>query len=124
MQEDDIAYILNILRRGTIQWPGRALCLRRARKKVFDGKLTKAGKKVWKYFWQCSICKEWYREESMLEVDHIIEVGPYSGDIHLYASKLYCGQDNLQALCQVCHQKKTSNFNASLLFKRKQRIVD
>lgn len=112
-------HILNILRLGTVAWEGRQECLRLARKK-FPERIAAKGHQVYKYHWICSICRQWFRDEKMMEVDHIEEVGPFQGDWNDYIRRLYfCGQQNLQALCSVCHQKKTSGFNATLRYKRK-----
>ncbi len=104
-----------------MKWPGRSECLRRAREAVPAGLNKKTGAQKFKYYWRCATCREWYREESEMEVDHIVEVGPYTGDLHAYAAKMYCGQENLQALCVVCHMKKTSGYNSTLKYVRKPR---
>lgn len=109
MKKETLDHILNILREGTVTWGGRSECLRRARKRVEEG-LFKNGKKKIKYYWQCAKCKAWYRDESSLEVDHIVEIGkrPESvDDIVPYIKRMYCDIENLQALCIVCHKKKT-----------------
>lgn len=113
MEQEEIDYILNILRRGTIIWRGRNLCLNRNRyKKTHEGKLLWAR--------DCDGCGESHLlKDKDLEVDHIVEVGPFEGNFDTYVRKLYCRQDNLQALCFTCHSKKTSKFNASLRFQRK-----
>lgn len=122
MTQEDLDHISNVLRKGTVTWRGRSECLRRARKKVNDGNKTAKGKPVWKYFWKCAECEQWFRDESMMEVDHIVEIGPRPRSIEEvkdYILKMYCGQENLQALCQVCHMKKTKYYVAELKFKRK-----
>lgn len=122
MDRDTLKHILNTLRKGTITWNGRTECLRRARKKVFDGQLFKNGKPKWKYHWQCRKCKDWFNDVGMLEVDHIIEIGTEPKDLKEmaeYIGKMYCGQENLQALCQVCHKKKTVTANSTRIHSRK-----
>ncbi len=111
MNRDTELHILNILRQGTITWSGRSECLRRARKKVEEGK-TKDGKTRFKFHWQCNVCKHWFRDCGMIEVDHIEEVGEFKGSFDLYIPRLYCEQENLQAICVVCHKKKTAVFNS------------
>lgn len=113
-------HILNVLRRGTLTWPGRSEAMRRASKKVFEGRRNKMGEKILKTFWKCAHCKEWFRNSVDVEVDHIVEVGPFCGDLNIYASRMYCSQGNLQVLCYECHLVKTQNFNCVLMFERKK----
>ncbi len=80
----------------------------------------KNGKPKYKYYWKCAKCAELFRDEKSMEVDHIIEIGPFNGCLNDYAERMFCGQDNLQALCVGCHKKKTAT-NASLRFERKVR---
>lgn len=112
-------YIINVLRRGTLKWPGRTNALRKARKRFRNG-VTKKGETKWKFFWRCKKCLKWYRDEGDVEVDHIDPVGPYKGDLHEYALRMYCDEDNLQVLCITCHAKKTSA-GAHTKYKRKKR---
>lgn len=122
LSKEDIAYIIGKLREATITWRGRSECLKRARKRVEDGTIKSGpnkGKIKWKFFYQCAGCKEWFRDQESLEVDHIIEIGPFLGSWDVYIPKMFCGQDNLQALCDVCHKRKTSGFNAALRYVRK-----
>jgi Zn-finger protein len=112
--DEDVAFIYNLLRQGTVKWEGRAECLRLARKKVFMRRSIK-GSPVYKYFWQCADCKKWHRNEAEMEVDHIVEiggVGSWKGDWNEMISKIYPRpiSDCLQALCLWCHQKKTRNY--------------
>lgn len=121
------AYIVNLLRQGTITWPGRQECFKRHSRLEFEGHYTKAGVKKFKTYWQCCSCKEWYRDKTELEVDHIKEIGPYRPEIeHLedFVLRMYCGQENLQLLCVMCHKKKTSRFNSTRNYKRKNPYVD
>jgi 5-methylcytosine-specific restriction endonuclease McrA len=119
MSDDDIEYIKNTLRRGTVTWPGRAECLNRGRRKRVIGK-TKKGED--KFLWErnCDGCNTWHLlKDNLLEVDHIVEIGPFNGDWNDFIKRMYCDQSNLQALCMVCHKRKTSNFNSTLRFERK-----
>ena len=107
MDSDTIKLIMNQLRQGSLIWEGRKIALELARKKVHEG-FTKAGKSIYKYFWQCNECKEWFRDVSSVEVDHIEEIGPYKGDWNDYINRMYCSVDNLQVLCVKCHLGKTT----------------
>ena len=118
LDKETLELIIRGLRQTSLKWQGRSMCLKRHRKKVLIGK-TKDGKNKYKLHWQCAKCKDWFSNVKDLEVDHIEEVGPYQGNLHEYVKRLFCRQENLQALCVVCHLKKTSNFNASLKYKRK-----
>lgn len=124
MDKLTLEHILNVLRRGTVTWSGRALCLKRARKRVWDGEVTAKGKRVFKLYWKCAKCEKWFRDEKELEVDHIIEVGSFNGDWNEYIERLYCEIENLQALCIICHSKKTSGYNAAMKFKRKSLVAE
>lgn len=119
MDKETIEYICNVLRRGSVTWSGRTECLNRNRRLRIIGKKKNGEEKgLWER--QCDGCGEWkLLKDNELEVDHIDEVGPYKGDLHDFASRIYCSQENLQALCFVCHSKKTSNWNATRRFERK-----
>lgn len=125
---EDVAYIYNLLREGTVKWSGRAECLRLARKKVLVGR-TKHGKPKFKYMWQCANpkCKKWFRNEADMEVDHIVEiggVGSFNGDWNDMIARIMPRpvSEHLQCLCVACHQRKTKNFmNAAVQWVRKVR---
>lgn len=54
-----------------------------------------------------------------MEVDHIVEVGPFT-NWNEFVPRVFCGQENLQALCTTCHMKKTQLYNsAPFRWKRK-----
>lgn len=114
---------MNELRRASITWEGRKNALKKARYQVDEGKVTKAGKRVMKYYWTCSHCKESFRDETSVEVDHIVEVGPWADTMSLdvWARKLF-DEMNLQVLCLICHLKKTKQYqNARLRWQRKKK---
>lgn len=117
MEKDTIRHIINYLRQATITWPGRTACINRHSKKFNVGKY-KNGKIKFKKKIQCQSCKEWFDQKN-IEVDHIEEVGSFRGDWNEYITRLFCGQENLQPLCIKCHSKKTSKYNSTLTFKRK-----
>lgn len=111
LPKDTQHYILNALRRATITWVGRRNALKKSRKKVvgIDGKK--------KLHWQCSICKCWESKQDAMEVDHIDEIGNYSGDLARQIEVMF-NEGNLQVLCMSCHRKKTAVFNSSHAHKR------
>jgi len=121
LDKDTIALILNQLRKASIIWSGRKMALDKARVKLFE-KYTKDGqKKLYKFYWKCSNCKQLFRNQSQVEVDHIKEIGSFTGDWNEFIDKLFCNHDNLQVLCVICHLKKTSGYNASMRYERKKK---
>lgn len=112
MTQDDVSYVLNILRQGTVKWSGRRECLRRARKRVLV-RHSKDGNPIYKYFWKCANCKNWFRNEKEMEVDHIKEIGSFTGDWNYFIPAMYARQENLQAMCVGCHLKKTKQYNSA-----------
>lgn len=126
--QEDIDFIYNLLRQGTVKWTGRSECLRLARKKVMMGR-SKNGRPKYKYHWKCAdpkCPKVWYRNETDMEVDHISEIGgvtSFDGDWNAMIARIYARpvSEKLQALCCVCHSKKTKNFmNAAVQWVRKK----
>lgn len=109
---DDIKFVINELRHGSVKWSGRREALDRARKKVFQRR-SKKGKRIFKFYWQCAKCEEWFRNENEVEVDHIKEVGPFCGDWNRFLLRLFPEVDGLQVLCLVCHLKKTNIYNSA-----------
>lgn len=125
--KEDVEFVYNLLRKGTIQWSGRAEILKLSRKKVLIRRSKTSGKPVYKYHWQCSHCLKWYRNEADMEVDHIKEIGgvtSFNGDWNEMIFKIMPRpvSEFLQVLCIACHMKKTGAFNsAQSRWKRKGR---
>ena len=116
-------YILNILRQGTITWKGRTECLNAARKRFRVGLCVSeglSGKFKFKWLYLCAMCDNYF-DLPFMEVDHIVEIGSFNGNFDEYIRKMYCDQENLQALCTTCHKHKTRGFIASRDFVRKER---
>lgn len=63
-----------------------------------------------KFEYQCNHCKKWYPEKK-INVDHIIPAGTLtcSADLPGFVERLFCEIDNLQVLCESCHNIKTQN---------------
>jgi 5-methylcytosine-specific restriction endonuclease McrA len=61
-----------------------------------------------KFEYQCNTCKKWFPEKQ-INVDHIVGAGSLncSTDLAGFVDRLFCEQDNLQVLCEVCHNEKT-----------------
>ena len=124
LTSEDIKFLYNELRKATITWSGRKECLALARKKVFVRR-AKNGNPVYKYHWQCAKCEQWFKNETDMEVDHIVEIGGYTGfdgDWNNTIANMFPRpvEDHLQCLCVICHQRKTGQFNsAPSKYKRK-----
>jgi len=58
----------------------------------------------------CNVCKGWVGS-TKVEVDHIlpvIEVNEHGFvDWNMFVDRLFCGPENLQVICDPCHDKKT-----------------
>lgn len=63
-----------------------------------------------KFEYQCKSCKNWFPEKQ-INVDHIIPAGSLNcaEDLPGFVERLFCEQDNLQVLCENCHNIKTQN---------------
>lgn len=95
-------FIRNALRRRSIVWKPISLCRERARR------LYTGTNKRQKYEYQCNICKEWFKG-NLVAVDHIDPVGSLKSaqDLPKFVEGLFCEIDNLQVICNECHNKKT-----------------
>ena len=124
MDKNTELHILNILRQGTITWSARNNTLNRNRRKRVLGTFKNGAEKfIWER--QCDGCGEWIAlKDKELEVDHIEAVGPFKGDWNLHISRLYCDESNLQALCFICHDRKTQKDVASMRFDRKRNFIE
>lgn len=114
-------HILNILRQGTVTWHVRNEVLNRGRYRVAVGKFKNGEvKKIWMR--DCDICKEAFAlKDSLLQVDHISAILNFKGNWGEYIEKMYCPEENLQALCGPCHLVKTAGDLAPLRYERKNK---
>lgn len=117
LTDEDIRFLYNELRKSSIIWSGRKEILRSARKKVFVRR-AKNGNAVYKYQWQCAICSSWKEDETLMEVDHIVEIGgvtEFNGDWNETIGRIFPRPvtEHLQVLCQSCHKKKTGDYNSA-----------
>jgi hypothetical protein len=121
LRDADVIFLRNLLRRGSVRWPGRAEALQDARKKVLIRR-SKTGKPIYKYHWQCAVCKRWHKDVAEMEVDHIVEIGPFKGDWNEFLFRHFPpDRAKMQVLCIPCHMKKTKAFNsARSLYTRKK----
>jgi 5-methylcytosine-specific restriction endonuclease McrA len=120
-------------RRIWFRWPGRNLALQAARVEVLTRKKTSEGyrKNVWH---RCALCgtlgKAQHTPKQTKElkaakaaglerppliplkvaVDHKVALVPTDGTVLTwdeYLFRLFCGPEDLQVLCSICHKEKT-----------------
>lgn len=114
---EDIRFLYNELRKSSIVWDGRQEVLRACRRKVFVRR-AKNGNAIYKYEWQCAICSQWTKNSKEMEVDHIVEIGGvtgYTGSFDEVIAKMFPRPvlEHLQALCILCHLRKTNQYNSA-----------
>lgn len=95
-------FIRSALRQKSRFWKPITECKLQARR------LYKGTNKRQKYEYQCNMCKNWFIEKK-INVDHIVPAGALtsSKDLPGFVERLFCEVDNLQVLCEKCHDKKT-----------------
>jgi len=74
---------------------------------VYQGVKRKSKDPVRKGFYICELCKE---PHEVIKIDHIVPIGKqpdYLSEFGGWLSKLFCGDKNLQAICQFCHADKS-----------------
>jgi 5-methylcytosine-specific restriction endonuclease McrA len=61
-----------------------------------------------KFEYQCVHCTKWFPEKK-INVDHIHPAGSLNcaNDLPGFVERLFCESDNLQVLCESCHNVKT-----------------
>ena len=61
-----------------------------------------------KFEYQCNQCKNWFPDKK-INVDHICPAGSLNSaqDLPDFIERLFCEVDNLQVLCETCHNAKT-----------------
>lgn len=96
------SFIRSALRNKSRWWKPITECKQKARRPY-----TGSNKRL-KYEYQCNECKGWYPEKQ-INVDHIIPAGTLtcSSDLAGFIERLFCEQENLQVLCERCHDTKT-----------------
>jgi 5-methylcytosine-specific restriction endonuclease McrA len=96
------SFIRSALRQKSRFWKPITECKLQARR------LYKGVNKRQKYEYQCNVCKNWFIEKK-INVDHIIPAGSLnsSKDLPGFVERLFCEVNDLQVLCEKCHDKKT-----------------
>lgn len=98
------SFIRSGLRQKSRWWKPITQCKLEA-KRPYTGPLKRQ-----KFEYQCNECKGWFPEK-MVNVDHICQAGSLNcaQDLPAFVERLFCETDNLQVLCEACHNVKTQN---------------
>lgn len=96
------SFIRSTLRQKSRWWKPITLCKMQARRPY------KGPNKRQKFEYECNNCHKWFPEKK-INVDHIIGAGSLNcgADLPGFVERLFCEQDNLQVLCETCHDAKT-----------------
>jgi 5-methylcytosine-specific restriction endonuclease McrA len=96
------SFIRSTLRQKSRWWKPITQCKLESRR-PYKGPLKRQ-----KFEYQCNSCKQWFPEKK-INVDHIVGAGSLNcgADLPGFVERLFCEQDNLQVLCEVCHNEKT-----------------
>jgi 5-methylcytosine-specific restriction endonuclease McrA len=78
--------------------------------KMKSRRAYKGPNKRQKFEYQCVHCEKWFPEKK-INVDHIHPAGSLNcaNDLPGFVERLFCESDNLQVLCEKCHNTKTQN---------------
>lgn len=127
MEKETIEHIINVLRQGTLTWYVRSRVLNRHRERRPIGNYKDKKRKdeiKYKWFYPCEGCWEYFGSSDVLQVDHIVEIGGFESvcesNWHTFVTKMFCDESNLQALCKVCHDRKTAFYAGARSFERKR----
>ena len=103
------SFIRSALRKASTRYPVKFDVLEAARR-VKPKK--KAGRHRYEY--QCAACKNWFPQKEV-KVDHIQQAGSLKSydDLPGFVERLFCEADNLQVLCDGCHDIKTAEERAN-----------
>jgi 5-methylcytosine-specific restriction endonuclease McrA len=96
------SFIRSALRQKSRWWKPITECKMKARRPY------KGPNKRQKFEYQCNTCKLWFPEKK-INVDHRVPAGSLNTgqDLPGFVERLFCEQENLQVLCETCHDKKT-----------------
>jgi 5-methylcytosine-specific restriction endonuclease McrA len=75
--------------------------------------------------YQCNVCKTWTKSTA-IAVDHknpVIDVEDGFVDWNTFVDRLFCGPENLQVVCDTCHQEKTNKERFDRSFIKDQEIL-
>ena len=96
------SFIRSALRQKSRWWKPISECKLKAKRKY------KGPNKRQRFEYQCKKCKQWFAEKN-INVDHIKPAGSLNcaEDLPGFINRLFCEIDNLQVLCEPCHNVKT-----------------
>jgi len=98
------SFIRSALRQKSRFWKPITQCKMKARR-TYKGPLKRQ-----KFEYQCKECLNWFPDKK-INVDHIVPAGTLrcANDLPGFVERLFCEVDNLQVLCETCHNKKTQD---------------
>lgn len=96
------SFIRSGLRQKSRFWKPITQCKMAARR-AYKGPLKRQ-----KFEYQCNVCSKWFPEKK-INIDHIIPAGSLrcANDLPGFVERLFCEVDNLQCICETCHNVKT-----------------
>lgn len=96
------SFIRSALRQKSRWWKPITQCKLQAKRPY------KGPNKRQKFEYQCAQCLKWHADKH-INVDHIIPAGSLNcaNDLPGFVERLFCEADNLQVLCETCHNVKT-----------------
>jgi 5-methylcytosine-specific restriction endonuclease McrA len=96
------SFIRSGLRQKSRFWKPITQCKMAARR-AYNGPLKRQ-----KFEYQCNVCSKWFPEKK-INIDHIIPAGSLRSaqDLPGFVERLFCEVDNLQCMCEACHNVKT-----------------
>jgi 5-methylcytosine-specific restriction endonuclease McrA len=96
------SFIRSGLRQKSRFWKPITQCKMAARR-AYKGPLKRQ-----KFEYQCNVCKDWFPDKK-INVDHINPAGSLRSaqDLPGFVERLFCEIDNLQCICEKCHNVKT-----------------
>lgn len=96
------SFIRSALRQKSRWWKPITQCKMDARRPY------KGPNKRQKFEYLCNECGKWFPEKK-INIDHIVPAGSLNSfeDLPGFVERLFCEVDNLQCLCETCHDKKT-----------------
>ena len=109
MDKKVVNTIISKLRTISMWSEERKMVRNRCKVKGKVGKFKNGKDKIRLLGYKCEHCSDIVDK---IDVDHVIEIGSFSGDWNDYIARLFCSLDNLQGLCKKCHKQKTKEYKS------------